>query len=64
MDESKLMESILEADETIDEDAANISHITEEMKDNVCNIDNLTFDFKLPTVTGVGKKMDVDLKIV
>lgn len=65
IDETKLMESILEEEEESKmQDDAGISHITDEMKDNVCSFDNLMFDFKLPTVTGMGKKVDVDLKIV
>lgn len=64
IDETKLMESILEEEEHAMQEEMGMSHITDEMKDNVCSFDNLSFDFKLPTVSGVGKKVDVDLKIV
>lgn len=61
IDENKLMDSILEETE---DDKHGMDQFDELTKENMCGIQNLEFDFKLPEVTGRGQKVDVELKIV
>jgi DNA-directed RNA polymerase II subunit RPB1 len=64
VDEQKVMQTIHEDDEELEQDY--MSHITEETINNVCSLDNLEIDFKMPDIDKnlQDKKIDVSIKIV